>query len=109
MIKGRQLGRTIGFPTANVAVSEEQVPPNGVYLIEGNGIRGVANIGTQPTVDESARRALEVHLFSENIPMEYGWELEVSFLKKIREEVKFGSVDELKAQISRDVETAKAH
>ncbi|MCX8237230.1 MAG: riboflavin biosynthesis protein RibF [Akkermansiaceae bacterium] len=109
VIKGRQLGRTIGFPTANVAVLEEQVPPNGVYLIEGNGIRGVANIGTRPTVDESARRSLEVHLFSENIPMEYGWELEVSFLKKIREEVKFGSVDELKAQISRDVETAKAH
>ena len=97
VVKGRHLGRTIGFPTANVAVSEEQLPPNGVYVVEGDGIRGVANTGTRPTVDDSSRRSLEVHLFSGDIPMEYGWDLEVCFLEKIREEQKFDSIDELKA------------
>lgn len=109
VVKGRQLGRSIGFPTANVAVSEEQLPPNGVYVIEGNGVRGVANIGVRPTVDESGRRSLEVHLFSDEIPMEYGWSLEVAFLGKIRDEVKFESVEDLKEQISRDVKAAKNH
>lgn len=108
VVKGRQLGRTIGFPTANVAVSEEQLPPNGVYVVEGNGVRGVANIGTRPTVDESMRRSLEVHLFSDEVPMEYGWDLEVGFIEKIRNEQKFPSIDELKAQIAKDVEAAKA-
>lgn len=107
VVQGKQLGRTIGFPTANVAVADEQLPPNGVYLVEGNGIRGVANIGTRPTVDDSARRSLEVHLFAEEIPMEYGWELEVGFLTKIRDEQKFASVEELQKQIARDVEEAR--
>ncbi len=107
VVKGKQLGRTIGFPTANVAVSEEQLPPNGVYLIEGNGTRGVANIGVRPTVDQSSRRSLEVHLFSDEIPNAYGWPLEVSFLEKIRDEKKFPSLDELKVQIARDIAHAK--
>lgn len=109
VLQGRQLGRSIGFPTANVAVSEEQLPPNGVYVVEGNGIRGVANIGIRPTVDDSGRRLLEVHLFSEQIPMDYGWSLEVAFLEKIRNEVKFESIEDLKEQISRDVKAAKNH
>lgn len=103
VVQGRQLGRTIGVPTANVAVSEEQLPPNGVYLVEGNGLRGVANIGTRPTVDDSMRRSLEVHLFSDEIPMKYGWDLEVGFLEKIRDEKKFDSIDELKKQIEDDI------
>lgn len=107
VVKGKQLGRTIGFPTANVAVLDEQLPPNGVYVVEGNGIRGVANIGTRPTVDESSRRSLEVHLFSSEIPMEYGWQLELGFLRKIREEQKFDSIEDLKEQIGRDVAEAK--
>ena len=106
VMKGRQLGRTIGIPTANVSVSEEQLPPNGVYLVEGNGLRGVANIGTRPTVDDSMRRSLEVHLFSNEIPMEYGWDLEVGFLEKIRDEKKFDSIDDLKSQIARDIKFA---
>ena len=81
--------------------------PNGVYVVEGNGIRGVANIGTRPTVDDSPRRSLEVHLFSEEIPMDYGWDLEVGFLRKVRDEKKFDSIDELRAQIARDVEEAR--
>lgn len=101
--KGKQLGRTIGFPTANVSAGEEFLPENGVYLVEGNGTRGVANIGTRPTVDDSPRRSLEVHLFSDDIPMTYGWQLEVAFLRKLRDEQKFDSIDDLKAQIARDV------
>lgn len=108
VVQGRQLGRTIGFPTANVAVAGEQLPPNGVYLVEGNGIRGVANAGVRPTVDHSVTRSLEVHLFSKEISMEYGWELEVAFLKKIRDEKKFDSLDELKQQIARDVSEAES-
>ncbi len=107
VVQGRQLGRTIGFPTANVLASDEQLPPNGVYLVEGNGIPGVANIGVRPTVDDSRRRALEVHLFSDALAMEYGWWLEVGFLRKIREERKFASVEVLREQITRDVAEAK--
>lgn len=107
VVKGRQLGRTIGFPTANVPVAGEQLPPNGVYRVEGNGIPGVANVGTRPTVDDSNRRSLEVHLFSDEVPNSYGWGLEVAFLSKIREEKKFDSVESLKAQIARDVAHAR--
>ena len=105
--QGRQLGRQLGCATANVEAGEEQLLDNGVYLVEGNGIRGVANIGTRPTVDDSPERSLEVHLFSDEIPMEYGWDLEVSFLRKIREEKKFNGVEGLTAQITKDVVEAK--
>lgn len=107
VVSGKQLGRTIGVPTANVSVSGEQLPPNGVYRIEGNGMAGVANIGTRPTVDESARRSLEVHLLSDNVPNSYGWWLEVSFLEKIREERKFDSLESLKEQILKDIAHAR--
>ena len=107
VIRGRQLGRTIGFPTANVVVADEVLPPNGVYVVEGNGIPGVANIGTRPTVDDGRGRSLEVHLFSEDLPMDYGWELEVGFLRKIRDEKKFQSLEELRKQIEFDVQNAQ--
>ncbi|MBC8148447.1 MAG: riboflavin biosynthesis protein RibF [Verrucomicrobiaceae bacterium] len=111
VVQGRQLGRQLGFPTANVAVSDEQLPPNGVYVVqgrwEGQWIRGVANIGTRPTVDKSMARSLEVNLFSDQVPDAYGWTLEMAFLRKIREERKFESVEALKEQIARDVEEAK--
>ncbi|MDB4383247.1 riboflavin biosynthesis protein RibF [Akkermansiaceae bacterium] len=107
VVRGKQLGRAIGFPTANVAVSGEVLPPNGVYVVKGNGIPGVANIGTRPTLDDHRGRSLEVHLFSDDLPMEYGWELEVGFVRKIRDEKKFGSLEELQKQIGRDVQAAK--
>ena len=107
VIRGQQLGRTIGFPTANVVVADEVLPPNGVYVVEGNGIPGVANIGTRPTVDDGRGRSLEVHLFSDDLPMDYGWELEVGFLRKIRDEKKFQSLEELRKQIEFDVQNAQ--
>ncbi|MDA7861357.1 riboflavin biosynthesis protein RibF [Akkermansiaceae bacterium] len=107
VVRGRQLGRTIGFPTANVVVADEVLPPNGVYVVEGNGVPGVANIGTRPTVDDSRGRSLEVHLFTDDLPMDYGWELEVGFLRKIRDEQKFQSLEELRNQIQCDVQNAQ--
>jgi len=107
VVAGKQLGRTMGVPTANVVVDGEQLPPDGVYRVEGNGIPGVANVGTRPTVDDSGRRSLEVHLFSDEVADSYGWWLEVGFLAKIREEKKFGSLDELKAQIHEDIAHAR--
>ena len=107
VVRGRQLGRTIGFPTANVVVADKVLPPNGVYVVEGNGVRGVANVGTRPTVDDSRGRSLEVHLFTDDLPMDYGWELEVGFLRKIRDEQKFQSLEELRNQIQCDVQNAQ--
>ena len=107
VVRGRQLGRTIGFPTANVVVADEVLPPNGVYVVEGNGVPGVANIGTRPTVEDSRGRSLEVHLFTDELPMDYGWELEVGFLRKIRDEQKFQSLEELRNQIQCDVQNAQ--
>lgn len=106
--RGKQLGRTIGFPTANVSVADELLPSNGVYLIESDGVKGVANVGLRPTVETSQRRSLEVHLFSDAVPDAYDWEIEVGFVEKIREEKKFTSLEELKAQIGADVEWARS-
>jgi riboflavin kinase/FMN adenylyltransferase len=108
VVRGRQLGRTIGFPTANIDVANEVLPPNGVYVVEGNGILGVANIGTRPTVDDSRDLSLEVHLFTDDLPMDYGWELEVVFLRKIRDEKEFQSLEELRKQIECDVQDAQS-
>ena len=102
------MGRTIGFPTANIDVADEVLPPNGVYVVEGNGILGVANIGTRPTVDDSRDLSLEVHLFTDDLPMDYGWKLEVVFLRKIRDEKEFQSLEELRKQIECDVQDAQS-
>ena len=110
VIEGRKLGRTIGFPTANLATGDAQLPPDGVWAVQvqlptGADLQGVANLGVRPTVDGEAR-ALEVHLFdfSENL---YGEELEVRFQKHLRAEVKFPTLEALRTQIQRDVNEAK--
>jgi len=111
VIKGRQLGRTIGFPTANLAVHSEQLPPSGVYAVaaelDGESLHGVANLGTRPTVEnEPSQRLLEVHLFDFERDI-YGAEMEVTFDRFLRDEKKFDSLDELKAQIHADAEAAR--
>ena len=106
---GRQLGRTIGFPTANIATGDVQLPPEGVWVVRatlgGRQLKGVANLGTRPTVDGGAR-TLEVHLFdfSEDI---YGRELGIEFLHFLRPELKFNGLDELKARIAEDARLAR--
>jgi riboflavin kinase/FMN adenylyltransferase len=105
VIEGRKLGRELGFPTANLRVGERQTPRDGVWAVKVDGVgRGVANLGTRPTVD-GGERLLEVHLlgFSGDL---YGKELRVSFRKFLRPERKFGSVEELREQIGRDAEEA---
>ena len=113
VIEGRKLGRTIGFPTANLAAHNEQFPPNGVYAVEvfrnGDAPRhGVANIGVRPTVAEAGgERVLEVHLFDFDGSL-YGTDLEISFRRFLRPEEKFPSLEALRAQIARDAEAARA-
>lgn len=109
--RGQQLGRKLGFPTANLAIESEQLPPNGVYAVrstlDGKSLPGVANLGFRPTVEKGRNRPrLEVHLidFEDEI---YGQDLEVSFQKLIRPEQKFESVDALREQIGLDLESAR--
>ncbi|WP_025823097.1 bifunctional riboflavin kinase/FAD synthetase [Shewanella marina] len=108
---GRQLGRTIGFPTANVALKRNVVPVNGVFAVkvrvqDGNEYLGVANIGHRPTVNGQTCQ-LEVHLFDFSGDL-YGQRISVTLVAKIRDEQKFASLDALKLQILHDVDEAKA-
>ncbi|MEZ9898678.1 bifunctional riboflavin kinase/FAD synthetase [Vibrio breoganii] len=106
---GRKLGRTIGFPTANIPLKRTVSPVSGVYVVEtsidGRMVGGVANVGQRPTVN-GVRQQLEVHFFdfSEDL---YGRQLEVCLLQKLREEVKFPSFEALKTQIELDAEAAR--
>ena len=107
---GSKLGRTIGFPTANIFLHRARTPVDGVFAvemfgIEGEPVRGVANVGTRPTVDGS-RALLEVHLFDFDTDI-YGRYVHVDFLHRIREERRFDSFDALKEQILRDAEVAR--
>lgn len=108
VIEGRRLGRELGFPTANLVEGEEQFPPDGVWAVRatGSGRRfdGVANLGVRPTVD-GVTHALEVHLFDFGGDL-YGKVLEVEFVRLLRGEKKFGSLEELKEQIARDAADA---
>jgi riboflavin kinase / FMN adenylyltransferase len=111
VVRGEQLGRKLGFPTANLSAHSEQFPPNGVYVTEarmGGAVhRGVANLGFRPTVaGEKSERLLELHLFDFDREI-YGEEMEVRFLRYLRPEQKFADVEALKAQIARDVEQAR--
>jgi riboflavin kinase/FMN adenylyltransferase len=111
VVRGEQLGRKLGFPTANLAAHNEQFPPNGVYAVDvqknGTKLRGVANIGVRPTIaNASGERLLEVHLFDFGGDL-YGYDLEVTFSRFLRPEQKFASLDALKAQIAADVAAAR--
>ncbi len=110
VIEGRRLGRQLGFPTANVEVENEQLPPLGVYVAQARigdkWLPAVANLGRKPTITDNADPSLEVHLldWSGNI---YGQDLEVRFTKFLRPEMKFSGLNELKAQIACDVKAAR--
>ena len=113
VMDGRKLGRTIGFPTANIQVRRKCLPLSGVFAVSVSGIAqqplpGAANIGVRPTVAEGLKPVLEVHLldFERDI---YGMHVDVNFLHKLRDEAKFDSLDALKAQIARDVAAVRAY
>jgi riboflavin kinase / FMN adenylyltransferase len=108
---GDNLGKKIGFPTANLSAHSEQFPPNGVYAakawVEGELYRGVINLGVRPTVSGGkAERVLEIYLFDFNHDI-YGHDVEVHFLKFLRPEKKFESLDALVQQIRQDVQQAR--
>ncbi|MEH0873450.1 bifunctional riboflavin kinase/FAD synthetase [Pectobacterium cacticida] len=108
---GKELGRTIGFPTANLPLKRQVSPVSGVYAVCVYGVAkeplpGVANIGTRPTVNGDKRQQLEVHLLDVTMDL-YGRHIEVVLRKKIRNEQRFASLEALKQQIADDVVTAR--
>lgn len=112
VVHGRKLGRTLGFATANIYIRHSPLPLSGVFAVEvlipgRSALPGVANLGFRPTIGSFVRPILEIHLldFAEDI---YGAHINVRFLKKIRDEMKFSGLDELKARIALDVENARA-
>ncbi|MDP1609939.1 MAG: bifunctional riboflavin kinase/FAD synthetase [Sulfuritalea sp.] len=113
VMDGRKLGRTIGFPTANIQVRRKRLPLSGVFAVTVSGVGpqplpGAANIGVRPTVEAGLQPVLEVHLldFDRDI---YGLHVDVNFLHRLRDEAKFDSLDALKAQIARDVAAVRAY
>lgn len=118
VVEGRKLGRELGFPTANLRVHNEQLPPSGVYAVTvalpgGAELSqreelGVANLGKRPTVEEGkdVRRQLEVHLFDFDKDI-YGEDIEIRFVRFLRGEQKFDGIDALKEQIARDADAAR--
>ncbi|EJG01577.1 bifunctional riboflavin kinase/FAD synthetase [Flavobacterium sp. F52] len=106
IVKGKQLGRTIGFPTANIHIEEDYklIPKIGVYVVRtvvnNETVFGMMNIGFNPTVN-GEKQTIEVHLFNFDKDI-YDQNIEVSLLHYIREEQKFSSVDALKAQLDQD-------
>ncbi|AYN05984.1 MULTISPECIES: bifunctional riboflavin kinase/FAD synthetase [unclassified Flavobacterium] len=109
VVKGKQLGRTIGFPTANLKIEEEYklIPKNGVYIVKSTinekEVYGMMNIGLNPTVGGQSQ-SIEIHFLDFNQDI-YDLEIAVSLLQYIREEQKFGSVTLLKEQLEDDKKT----
>ncbi len=119
VVKGSGRGHTLGFPTANLEISETLYPKTGIYAVDAERNQqvfpGVANIGYNPTFTQAQRGtadktplSVEVHIlnFDEEI---YGQELQIHFRKRIRDEMRFDSATQLVEQIKKDVEWAKQH
>lgn len=112
VVKGKGLGKKIGFPTANIHIAEayKLVPKNGVYVIKaklGNMIvNGMMNIGLNPTV-EGTEKSIEIHFFDFDANL-YGQEIQIDILHRLRDEHKFDSVESLKEQLHKDRETSFA-
>lgn len=118
VVEGNKLGRTIGYPTANIKMEEEDklIPGNGVYAVEvlsimngessivGSLYKGMMNIGVRPTVD-GTRRMIEVNIFDFDADI-YGHHITIKVKRHLRDEQKFNGLDELKAQLARDKEAA---
>ena len=111
VVRGNQLGRQLGFPTANLRTGRRRVPVAGIFAVRVHGVQaapvaGVASLGTRPTVAGGGEMLLEAHLFDFAGDL-YGTEIEVEFVSKLREEERFADLDALVVQMHRDVENAK--
>ena len=113
VVKGKQLGRTIGFPTANIQIKESYklIPKNGVYIVksnyDGNTIFGMMNIGNRPTVN-GEHQTIEVNFFDFDEDI-YNKIISIEILNFIREEQKFDSLDTLKSQLNKDQQTSLSY
>ena len=113
VVAGNRIGRTIGFPTANIQLYEplKLVPGNGVYFTRvhtlGRDLYGMCNIGYRPTVGNGNARTIETNIFGFDEDI-YGLDLRLTFVAKIRDEEKFASLDELKKQLEKDREACLA-
>lgn len=107
VVPGNRIGRTIGFPTANISLYEplKLVPGRGVYLtrvqVDGCNCYGMTNVGVRPTVTGSGDMRIETNIFDFNDDI-YGLDIRIAFLEKIRDEVRFGSLEELASQLASD-------
>ena len=107
VVAGNRIGRTLGFPTANMQLYEplKLIPGNGVYFVKvntvGRELYGMCNIGHRPTIASGNARTIETNIFGFDEDI-YGLDIEVSFLSKIRDEVRFDSLEELKVQLESD-------
>jgi riboflavin kinase/FMN adenylyltransferase len=112
VMHGAKRGRTLGFPTANVRLARRKPALTGIFAVKcygaaTRGLEGVASLGFNPAVNVQGRATLEAFLFDYSGDL-YGRRLRIEFLKKLRDEANFASLDELAAQIQRDCEAAEA-
>ncbi|MDF9393377.1 MULTISPECIES: bifunctional riboflavin kinase/FAD synthetase [Methylococcus] len=110
---GNQLGRRLGFPTANIELGRENIPVQGVFAVTMAGISaaawpGVANVGIRPTVSGNRKAMLETHLFDFAGDL-YGRRVEVHLHHKLRDEMRFANLEDLKEQIARDAAAARRY
>ena len=112
VVAGNRLGRTIGFPTANMQLYEplKLIPGNGVYFVKvetiGGNFYGMCNIGCRPTVGMGNARTVETHIFDFDEDI-YGLDMRVTFVEKIRDEIRFDSLEALRQQLEKDKELWK--
>ena len=112
VVAGNRIGRTLGFPTANLSLYEplKLIPAGGVYVVKvsvlGRSFLGICNIGTRPTLADGRGQIVETHIldFDEEI---YGLDLRIEFISRLRDERKFDSLDDLKKQLRKDVSSAR--
>jgi riboflavin kinase/FMN adenylyltransferase len=112
VVRGQQLGRKLGYPTANIRLGRRTSPVDGIFAVRVHGVGeriwpGVASLGVRPTVDGGGEPLLEAHLFDFDGDL-YGRRIEVEFERKLREELKFDDLDAMVRQIDRDAEQARA-
>jgi riboflavin kinase / FMN adenylyltransferase len=108
VVHGAKRGRQLGYPTANVLMRHERPALTGVYAVKLDGLKGVANLGVRPTIAGVPKLMLEVYVFDFNGNL-YDKHVHVEFFHKVRDEMKFESLDALKAQIAQDVVIAQEY
>jgi riboflavin kinase/FMN adenylyltransferase len=112
VVRGRQLGRKLGYPTANIRLGRRTSPVAGIFAVQVHGVEavpraGVASLGVRPTIDGGGEPLLEAHLFDFDGDL-YGRRIEVEFVQKLRDEMKFDDLDAMVRQIDRDAADARA-